>query len=366
MARIGVLTMHRVLNYGSILQAYATKRVIESLGHDCEIIDYRYPNEFHYAHGRKKYAITWKGRIARRFSLTKKWRRLNRFRNFQEKYLNLSREYISPEDIRNNPPNYDIYLVGSDQVWNPKYLFEDTVFLLDFVPNDKKKISYASSFSTNKIPEAFKEKYIRLLSQFESISVRETNGAKLVKELTGRDASVNIDPTLLLKPDDWNKICSRSKLCKRPYILVYILTYAVGDIPCLNDIVRKLKQEKNAQIIYLGNRIEGIYCDRYIDNCSPSQFISLVRWTSFIITTSFHGTAFALNYGIPFISIADNKADDRIYSLLQQLDATRHMMYKNDNVSSLFLGEINETIKSNLVMLRNKSVEYLKKCLKEC
>ena len=92
----------------------------------------------------------------------------------------------------------------------------------------------------------------------------------------------------------------------------------------------------------------------------------MVRWTSFIITTSFHGTAFALNYGIPFISIADNKADDRIYSLLQQLDATRHMMYKNDNVSSLFLGEINETIKSNLVMLRNKSVEYLKKCLKEC
>ena len=112
--------MSRVINYGSILQTYATQRIIEKLGHECEIIDYRYPNEFHIKNGRKVEPLSFKSKVLRFLAITPRWKKSKAFKQFRCRYLHLSREYISPDDIRNDPPDYDIYMSGSDQVWNPK------------------------------------------------------------------------------------------------------------------------------------------------------------------------------------------------------------------------------------------------------
>lgn len=329
MSKVGVLTMNRVINYGSILQTYATQHAIEKLGYECEIIDYRYPNEFHYLHGRKVVPMTLKNKIGKTLGISARWRKIKKFKNFQKKYLNLSKEYASPEDLQEAPPLYDIYMSGSDQVWNPLYRYGDQSFLMGFVPDGRKIVSYASSFSTDDIPAEDREIYTHLLQRFQHISVREEGGAKIVKALTGRTAVVDLDPTLLLTPDEWNKITPTTHIISHPYIFVYILTYAIGDLPHLNELIGMAKKKTNLPVVYLGSLKDSLCVEKVITDCGPSEFISLVRDASYVITSSFHGTAFALNFGKPLLSIVGTQTDDRILSLLKQIGEERQVVEKD-------------------------------------
>lgn len=132
---LGILTMHRVVNYGSALQAYATQRVIENMGYTCEIIDYMYPNAFQYQRGTSYTPITFKSKVSKFFGLNPYWRKVNKFEKFYRDYFHLSPKYNCPEEINTNPPIYRAYITGSDQVWNPVHTKGDLTFLLDFVTN---------------------------------------------------------------------------------------------------------------------------------------------------------------------------------------------------------------------------------------
>ena len=203
--RVGILTMHKVLNYGSALQAYATQHTIETLGYDCELIDYKYPNLEH---------LAFQGRISQAKDLSlKDILRLmfhqikvrfrndvkNRFDDFYSDFFNCSTNvYNNRLEILTNYPVYDIYITGSDQVWNPDYIGFDTNFMLNFAPKGARKISYASSFTISEIPSCLKKTYAESLEDYHMISVRESSGQKIVKELTDKESVVVCDPTLLL------------------------------------------------------------------------------------------------------------------------------------------------------------------------
>ena len=200
MKKVGIITMHKVVNYGSALQAYALQRVIEKLGYDCEIIDYVYPNEYHLSQYPKLPA--WKSwvlfLIQMLYGFPQK-KRIKLFERFYKDYLKLSPVcYKSREQLQGNPPHYDIYVTGSDQVWNPKSIVEDTSFMLSFVRNDVHKISYAASFATDSIPDRFRGLYKAYLDMYSAISVREKNGIEIIRNLIEKKSELVLYPTILL------------------------------------------------------------------------------------------------------------------------------------------------------------------------
>ena len=362
--------MHRVINYGSVLQAYATQCVIEQMGYDCEIIDYKYPNKFQFERGEPYFPPSLKSKIAKTLWLNKRWRKINRYESFYKRYLHLSRFYEDQDKIRKNPPVYDIYLTGSDQVWNPRFTKGDTIFLLDFVKG-KKKISYASSFACSELGKSYSDKFKSLLQEYSNISVREDGGKKLIKELLNIDVPVVLDPTLLLSADDWSGLLGKEhnhKYKNRKYILVYMLNYAFDPTSIIYNVIQKLQDDTSFEIISIGNLGKKLANCKIIDEASPLEFVQLFKYATCVVTSSFHGTAFAVNFGKPLFSIAsvDTNKDDRQASLLELFELSNCIVTQNTDINSIKL-ENNKTInvKQKLESQRKKSLAYLKTALQQ-
>ena len=362
--------MSRPINYGSALQTYATQYIIENLGYECQIIDYRYPNDYHEQHGYTGglNSISLKRRIAKKLGLSPFLRKINKFEKFWYKHLNLTREYINPDDIRASPPIYDVYMTGSDQVWNPRYILGDTVFLMDFVPEGKRIVSYASSFGTNFIEECDKLVYQKYLTRYKNISVREKNGATIVKELLGKEVRICIDPSLLLSPKDWAQIATTKRIVSKQYILVYILKYALNqfsDFQGIIEEIEEIKKQNNMLIVCIGDNTDDIKADMCFNECSPNDFITLFRDASYVVTSSFHGTAFALNYGKPLSMIVNsNSKDDRIISLLDILNVKYNVRTIEDDNIQILSSQYNiDAEQYRLSELRNECIDYMNKII---
>lgn len=207
--KIGILTFHRALSYGANLQAYGLQNFLFDNGVDNEIVDYRcqymidhYQKTFRTVNGNKLKGFAWN-------LLTAKSVKQKKFftEEFVTKYLKMSKPYNS-ENISRANDEYKAFITGSDQVWSPTCVGFDPVYFLTFADSSK-KYSYAASIATNKIPDSAKDDYINRLKDFSGLSLREETGAELISELINREAFVNIDPSMLLKREDWDKICSR-------------------------------------------------------------------------------------------------------------------------------------------------------------
>ena len=362
--------MHRVMNVGSVLQAYALCEKLSHLGMDAEIIDYQYPNDYHLEKkttlfDRIRKVLLLPQRI-KYYVLYKKTVQQQRFAEFFERRMRLSKYYSSREALRLAPPTYDIYLTGSDQVWNPKCMKGDGTFFLDFVESDS-KASYAASFSSHNIPENLRERYASYLNAYKYIGVREKEAVQLVGNLTNKDAVTVCDPTLLLARDDYMKIAADSKLypSRDPYILVYALSYAYNPYPQIEKVVKYVKQKLGYKVIYLcANTVNHYHLGRSITSAGPAEFIDLFLKAKFIVTSSFHGTAFAVNFEVPFISIVpdDTKKDSRIMSILKILGLTsRAISVKQELPSNISLDMNFEEVRAKLDGYRLDSENFLKR-----
>lgn len=325
MKKIGVITMHRVQNFGSVLQAYALSEKLNRLGADCEIIDYQYPNAFHLSSVstvKRSFDIGFFIKRIKYFILYRNSLQKRRFSDFLNSTLKTSRYYPTRQSLKEYPPMYDVYITGSDQVWNPYCMKGDDTFLLGFI-NDRIKASYASSFSVKQIPTSYFDVFKNYLSQYQHIGVREASSVRIIEELTGKRAVTVCDPTLLLRKDDYRQLALQSQIMIRhKYILVYALSYAYNPNPQLGIIVDRVKKELNLPVVYLhSNDIEGYHCGASITSAGPKEFLSLFMDAEFIITSSFHGTSFSLIFEKPFIAITPGAKtdDDRIGSLLRRL-----------------------------------------------
>lgn len=356
--KIGIITMHKVLNFGSALQAYALLHKIEELGYDCEIIDYLFPPR------RKKkrtMALFIKGLFSDFRSLIMGFpqkKKSRRFREFYEAYYKLSPIAYNAETISTDPPDYDVYMTGSDQVWNPRHIREDSNFLLSFVPKGKPKISYASSFATSIIPEDKKNLYGRCLNDYQRISVREPSGVQLVKTLSGKDADVCCDPVFLLDEEQWNDIATKGQMIiDEKYILVYALYYMFDPYPELFRIIDYVQKTLGYKVYYLNGRKEDVFRpnSKILKAEGPVEFVQLIKNAEMVITSSFHGVAFSLIYDKPLMAIVreNDKTDSRISSLLTNLDA-RSSIVPYDSECSLTRDELYQ-LKAN----RDKLDEYV-------
>lgn len=363
MKKVGILTMHRVINYGSALQAYATMKTIANLGYDAELIDYIFPNK----KIRQNVLIRIKKILAKIMILLFYGDKKKRFEKFYSKYYKCSEQYNSPYELNSANFAYDILLTGSDQVWNPIHTGDDFSFLLSFANDETPRISYASSFSTSILPDRYKTIYADYLRKYKYISVRELSGVNIVNELIGKRPYCTCDPTLLLSKTEWSDLANEGRrLVKGRYILLYILTYAYNPYPEILNAINYVKVKMNLPIVTLNgslftNRIEGA---KIIKNAGPLEFLRLIRDASFVITTSFHGTAFSLNFEKAFFSIINNsKKDTRMIDLLTSVGAEdRALMYNSDTFNTALEMDYS-SITPRLVEIRNSSLKYLKKSL---
>lgn len=310
--KIGILTYHDSDNYGSVLQAYALSHYINSLGADCKIIDYRKPQV-------KNLYNIWKRPTNRNAILTdifqipyysKLKKRKKNFENFRKKHLPLSSTlYTKQNDLKNS--KYDLYLVGSDQVWNVNIVDFDTSYLLDFT--DKKKFSYAASFGSSiKNADSF-HKYKSLFQKFDKITVREIAGKNLCENELGLSADLVCDPVFLLSADQWRKLKSKITI-KEDYIFCY---FAGGVSKEMEEFSKNLASKHNCKRVIVmfdwhdWNKKKLIKCFE----SGPQEFLTLLDNAKFVCTNSFHGTALSIILNKDFY-VDGSHSDVRIKSLL--------------------------------------------------
>lgn len=333
--KIGIITMHKVLNYGSALQAYALQRMVSGLGYDCELIDYCATNTSSCKPSiKQKFMQFVKDAIIGFADIRKR----NRFKHFYEEFFVESLKQYNPKTIKKDVPVYDVYMVGSDQVWNPRHIHGNSDFLLGFAPDNSLRVSYASSFATSSISDHYKSLYAEHLKKFDTITVREQQGCEIVRELTGKESCAVCDPVLLLEKDDWATLSKIGKGVRhKPYILVYILGYMFNPYPYVDDIVEKVRKLLGLRIVYLVGRKKDFFRPHsHLDRDSgPLEFLHLIQNASMVITSSFHGAAFSVVLGRPLLCVVKDKNEngDRLVSLMKEIGCEMSLVNYNEDVN---------------------------------
>mgnify|MGYP002673120259 CR=1 FL=1 len=311
--KIKTITCQHVYNYGASLQAYALQHYLESLGHDVEIIDFnpwfhcdRY-NPFWMsknAIGRAANLIKvfpflrylWCPLKAFRRGMFKTWGRKAAFDAFEKDYYHLTPiKYYSSEVLKQKAPKADIYVAGSDQIWNTfSENGKESGYYLDFGDETVKRISYAASLATSTIKEECKDFVKEKLARFSSISVRETTGAKLLAELGVNDVSVVLDPVFLLDKTEWRQLSVKGNLyglAPDSYLLVYDF---LGSDANMSSFVREFAKTRSLKVVSINDFSERDYVDININNAGPLEFLALIDNAACVIASSFHATAFSV------------------------------------------------------------------------
>lgn len=385
--KIGLVTVHKEPNYGANLQTYATWKFISDLGHDCEVIDMtlrpeppRFPQCRPDYYRKPKQSLTFQMRMQIRklfvkFGLKKpiyvppsiQPKAQLKFNKFNE-LISYSKRYDKLTELYDNPPQYDLYITGSDQVWNPTQFYCLEPFFLTFATGHR-KISYAASIGIEELRDNEKEQFKKWLQSYESISVREKTAKKLLEEITNRtDIEKVSDPTFLLSQDEWLNFAIKPSI-KKPYILVFTL----GHNQLLIDYAIRLKAETGFDIKVIclmalpnnNNEYESI-----TDAC-PREFIGYLSQAELVLTDSFHGTVFSLlmkskNFYTYLFPTA--KRNSRMIDLLNLVGLTDHIISNelSETYEELMLREIDHAkITSIIDAERTRCRNWLKKCIEK-
>lgn len=360
---IGVITWHYYQNYGSMLQTFALVKALRDLGYIVRVINYRNPK-----FGKVPFIKRLIYSVARllpesfvRNQLPQLYFPSIRFR----KYFNETKEESLISKLEKQCSEFDAIICGSDQIWAPNVF--NPIYLLNFVPDKKRKISYAASIGLNQIPSHLIPEYTKLLSRFYKISVRESSGSVLLLKNCNILSTVVLDPTLLIASEYWHKLSMIPKI-DRPYIFCYILKEDHG--------------YKNAIIKYgerMGLPIYGISACKndysWMNQLSqrgigPKDFLGLIENAHTVITDSYHGTIFSLLFHKRFISIQRFSESETLCqnSRIEQLKAyfpIESNVVECSETTDLTYKDVDwNSFESKLTRLRANSINYLKESLK--
>lgn len=368
--KVEIITLQRVPNYGSVLQAYATQRVIENLGFEAEIINY-FPERMHkkamlrrIKNKNNKFRKSLILRtLARMILLPSYYIRFKVFNNFVNNNLKMTKkEYQTNDELKKNIPNADVYCTGSDQVWNSAWNEGiDEALFLDFVPNSRKCIAYSASFGKRELDEWEKCKTKKLLQKYENISLREKSGVEILNKLGIKDSVQVVDPTLLLSGEDWSKISS-NKFKDEKYILVYNLNRNIK----IDSYAKKLSKKTGLKVKYLSYQLHEFYkYGKMYCNPSVEDFLALIVNAEVVITDSFHATAFSINFNTDFIIIYPEKFSTRLQSILELTNLQSRVVKDEDDLKvfdkKIEFKKVNQIIENE----RKKSLKWLEDSLKE-
>lgn len=311
--RTCTVTHANVYNLGATLQMYALQKAILKLGYENDVLDYDESRARKLYDPKLSDCKSIKEII--KYFYKYKYRNRNRIKNYKsfiDKYIVLSKHKYSKESLGNSNDLYDLFISGSDQVWNLQLHEYDTAFMLDFVDAAKKKGSYAASFGYSIVPLQFAEKTKNLLSEFSYLLVREDEGKEWIRNNMNRDALVVADPSVLLLKDDYDLLCDKPKYSK--YILVYHLTKTES----LIKFARKIAKEKECNLICINNERKDIPDAINLHDVDPKEFICLIKYADCVVTSSFHGIMYSLIMNTQFfyeLNPNNQNRNTRIYNL---------------------------------------------------
>lgn len=331
---IGILTFHRAHNYGAVLQCFALQEFLTSQKFDVRVIDYvpEWVTCLYKWNGKNQFSIRHpRGLLNNVWYIFPNRKRYINFESFIQKHLRLA-PFVSEKDFC----NFDIIIIGSDQVWNKKITMGyDNYYWGNFEKKESQKvIAYAPSMEEFPTNEEEICSLKNLVDNFDAISVRELQLKDFLSSVTNRTVTHAIDPTFLLSPNAWIRLAEKvvPKHCD------YLFFYQAR--PCASAVEYARKQAKNLglQFIFLSSMAYYPH-SKGIGSSGPLEFLSLIRHAKYVITTSFHGTAFSILMNIPFTSLILNDGkDSRIKSLLQTLKLKDRMRPLNEDIC---LSEIN-------------------------
>lgn len=364
--KAGLLTFYHIHHYGALLQAAATVRAVRDLGAACEIIDY-YVNQDNRLFRLPTSPVGFAADAHTALHYRRLRRRQRRFEDFAGACLPLSpRRYESLEALREAPSPYDLLISGSDQIWNPLIFPDgrfDPVFFGAFSP--LRKIAYAPSFGVPRVPEGMGDELRDYLASFSHLSAREAQGREIIREISGREAPVVLDPTLLLTAEQWSAMAAEPAGRRRGD---YILCYCVSGPGALTPYVESLAAETGLPVIQLcGTRRRVHSKARLVLDAGPAEFLGWFQNAAYVCTNSFHGTVFSLLFQRPFFSglspaeLAEPERS-RTYSLLRRLGLSSRIVGKGD-AAGLTEAVDWSSAQARLEAARRDSLAYLRAAL---
>lgn len=360
MKSAGILTIHVGTNFGSILQTIATSRMVESFGINPIIIDYMPDRVLFKRYLREAFRSIY--RLIRRIIILPVYL-INRhiYRGFLKKHVKLSKAITSADPFMVLCPKCDIYITGSDQVWNSVHNegFDGHYYFEGF-PEKTVKVAFSSSIGREDFDESEKSKVKELLDGYRAISVREDSAVKILDKL-GIKAIQILDPTFMLDRVQWQSFMSK-RIVKESYVLVYT-PYNTVDKEVIYRSARTLATKYDLKIVTFSWDIRGEkLADKTIKFANPGDFLSLMNFADFVITNSFHGTAFSINLNKQFWVFQPSAFSTRIESILRKTQLTDRMLLSD--LSDQDITEIDYTnVNKVLDAERNIAYNFLKQAL---
>lgn len=366
--KVGILTCF-IDNYGACLQAYALQKTIFALGFDNEILRYTEPVGYKNALLKNSIFGTFITYILKP-SFREQYRngfvKRPAFNKFRRTSLRISKkEYKNINYLIPQPSEYNIFLCGSDQIWNPSFYGKcNPAYYLAFVNESTKKVAYAPSIGISDIPIQYQRQFIEYVNRFNFLSVREEQGVEIIKKYTGRVAKHVLDPTLLLSVEDWKQLIKKKR--RKPYLFCYLF----GHSKYYERVIHKIAKKESLEVRIIPFSKELLIKDCFIEkNVGPSQFLSLINDAEIVLTDSFHCSVFSIILNKSFYVLLRNSdkedlnMNSRIYSLLNQFDLNERLLTSTDfdNISDNSIDY--EKINKILSDLRDDSLEYLKEAL---
>ncbi len=378
--KIGIITILNVNNYGAELQAFALHHKLKLMGYDNEIINYLYYKNPRYQSEPESQPLIAVPKINKLKDFVNKWIdnyssfvnpkiakiRKERFKNFHGSLTSLSQEYNSHSALYNATLPYETLIVGSDQVWNPNNGTNLGPYFLTFARPGVRKISYASSFGVGKIDSIHHPVYKKWINNIDHIATREADGVKIIKDITNRDATQVVDPTLLLSKEEWEGLLVPYKSTE-PYILLFIFK----ESKYVTDFALHLQKTTGYKIIRVCKNEMRVESDDKILNVrdfGPLEFLGLYQSASIVLTTSFHGTAFSLIFEKPFYTIApaSKNNNSRQQGLLNLFGKTERLISEGDQFPDLTHLQIDfSPVKAILENERTKSISFLENAIND-
>lgn len=339
--KVGILTFHWSNNYGAALQTYALKTYLQSIGIDAFVIDYHkvYPKRKDSLKNKTKNSLLKVLLLPYKNKLKKQKDGFNYFRNT---YFNLTKSYNDISSL--DGIDCDYIFCGSDQIWNSNLTgdrLEEAYFANFKTPAIK--VAYAASIGEKILPQRDEKLFEKLITNFDYISVRESQLVSELKKYTDKEIKHVLDPTLLLDTDDYIKIASK-KIISEPYLLIYQNTRNNE----IYKIAKEIAKKRNLKIYEVGYKKQYPYTGvPIIQNAGPQEFLSLYQHAEYIVTNTFHGTVFAIQFKKQFVSIPLKGRESRVVSLANILNIEKRLVkdyneYKEKNI-------IKENIKYDLV-----------------
>lgn len=367
--KIGIVTVTGYFNYGNRLQNFAVQKVMKSLEltpETIEVINTLSKKEKIKQTVLLGISLLFSEKVVDKYNANKiikkiyikKIDRVRERRIYDWSKKNIVNSKLKIIDI--NIPiqldkSFDYFVTGSDQVWNPHHIIHHQNYFLNFTKKEK-RIAYAASFGINAIPAKYKEDYTKYLNEMNYLSVREDAGQKIIKDLTGRNSEVLIDPTMMLDKAEWLKVSSKPKcMPKKKYLLTYVLGNQTEEF---KEFIFKLAKEKNLEILNLLNPSnKDIHC------VDPGEFVYLINEADVMITDSFHGAVFSILMETPFViferqdkEVSMNSRIDTLVSTFKMESRLSTHIKSIDDVYNIDFSHIDRILEHE----REKAINYLK------